>query len=397
MPASIFPRNNRDGGRLLTFGEGAIARIRALANPTNQLIVRSSILGETIWDRGAYKSFTISADIQDFHNRLAKAATLILASAPNQQVGIVIQRFIPPRARGEFGNLLRVSKTRDHWELTTESGDGAVSRIRFNTQRDEAASAVRPLEIRAGQSSERLFGSVAAWLNNVLLRGRSQRLNCEWLTDNQVIYLVQLDEEDEDVAGVNPFQLRVPAFYPPTAAEGAYLTLANDSSLHVWDKLKVLDEMWEPGSFRKPTLFFVPLSSLPETKDRTLTVQLEHDFRSLIGPDNIIVRTSVRAGQEKPPNLPRTECVHPDQAALWCLSKRDEFRTQRTDLANLAFIAHRFIAAKASAWVRADPSDPVIEIHGLWGLPDALQYCPYDIWEVHLPTEVATEFPESPC
>ncbi|MEO6782722.1 MAG: hypothetical protein ABI196_17790, partial [Bradyrhizobium sp.] len=28
----------------------------------------------------------------------------------------------------------------------------------------------------------------------------------------------------------------------------------------------------------------------------------------------------------------------------------------------------------------------------LWGLPDALQYCPYDIWEVHVPTNVATEF-----
>jgi predicted house-cleaning noncanonical NTP pyrophosphatase (MazG superfamily) len=27
-------------------------------------------------------------------------------------------------------------------------------------------------------------------------------------------------------------------------------------------------------------------------------------------------------------------------------------------------------------------------------LPDALQYCPYDIWEVHLPTENATEYPE---
>ena len=35
-----------------------------------------------------------------------------------------------------------------------------------------------------------------------------------------------------------------------------------------------------------------------------------------------------------------------------------------------------------------------MSIHSLWGLPDALQYCPYDIWEVHLPTEVATEYPD---
>ena len=36
----------------------------------------------------------------------------------------------------------------------------------------------------------------------------------------------------------------------------------------------------------------------------------------------------------------------------------------------------------------------MVEINSLWGLPDALQYCSYDIWEVHVPTEVATEYPD---
>jgi hypothetical protein len=106
-----------------------------------------------------------------------------------------------------------------------------------------------------------------------------------------------------------------------------------------------------------------------------------------------MVRTSVRACLEKPPNLPRTECLDPHEAAEWCFNKRDEFRALELDLGSLAFVTHQFIAAKSSAWVRADLSDPVIEIHSLWGLPDALQYCPYDIWEVHIPTEVATEYP----
>jgi hypothetical protein len=38
--------------------------------------------------------------------------------------------------------------------------------------------------------------------------------------------------------------------------------------------------------------------------------------------------------------------------------------------------------------------NPAVEIHSLWGLPDGLQFCPYDLWEVHLPTEVATENPD---
>ena len=102
----------------------------------------------------------------------------------------------------------------------------------------------------------------------------------------------------------------------------------------------------------------------------------------------------MRAGVNKPPNLLRTECIRPEEAALWCLRIRDEFRSQDANLGDLALVTHRFIAAKASAWVRADPTDLLVEIHGLWGLPDALQCCPYDIWEVHLPTEVATEYPE---
>jgi hypothetical protein len=77
---------------------------------------------------------------------------------------------VQPRARGEFGNLLRVSKTRDHWELSSNAS-GATSRVRFNTQRDEAANSRSPLELKRGVPRERLFGSIAAWLNNYLRRG----------------------------------------------------------------------------------------------------------------------------------------------------------------------------------------------------------------------------------
>jgi predicted house-cleaning noncanonical NTP pyrophosphatase (MazG superfamily) len=226
------------------------------------------------------------------------------------------------------------------------------------------------------------------------MRGRSQRLNCEWLIDHQQVYLVQIDEEDEDFAGVNPFQLRIIPSHTPRAAKGAFLAPAGPPALESWDKLKVLDELWEPGATHKPTLFYVPLSKLPAADEAHSLQKLDDDFRSLIGSDNIIVRTSVRAGTEKLPNLPRTECMGPLEAATWCLRQRDEFRQSGVNLRDLSFVAHRFIGSRASAWIRSEPGNPIAEIHGLWGLPDALQYCPYDIWEVHVPTEVATEYPE---
>jgi predicted house-cleaning noncanonical NTP pyrophosphatase (MazG superfamily) len=367
-----------------------IARLKAVSIGTGRLILRSSVIGESIWDRGSYKSVRIDASGESFLERLEEAIKEVVDSAPSRETGLVIQQYIDPRARGEFGNLLRISKTRDHWELSTDSAR-ATLRTRLNTQRDEAASPNRSIEIRGGVPPERLFGSVAAWLNTYLLRGRSERLNCEWLTDNKHVFIVQLDQEDDDVSGVNPFQLHIPPLHSRDRSAGQHLKPAEGAALRQWDKLKVLEELWEPKATHKPTLFYVPLTDLQGT-DLELRQALESDVRKLVGDCGIVVRTSGRTGVEKQLNLPRSECLHPDQAAEWCVTQLKAVSNQDRD--KFAFVAHRFLASKASAWVRAEPGNPVVEIHALWGLPDALQFCPYDIWEVHLPTEVATEYPE---
>jgi hypothetical protein len=392
IPASFLQRPERDGKEFLTLSNELWSRIASLAADDRQLIVRSSILGESIWDRGTYKSVVIQSDA--LRASLPGAAAEILASAGSKRTALVIQRYVQPRARGEFGNLLRVSRTRDHWELSTEYTGEGTSRIRFNAQRDEAAPLNSPLLVRRGLPQERLFGSIAAWLNNELLRGQPQRINCEWITNNNCIFIVQIDEEDEDLYGVNPFQINVAPFLRSETPSGSLLLRADKAALRTWDKLKVLDELWEQDVEHKPVLFYIPLSNVPSSINLLQLQELEQEFRTHVGPDSIIVRTSGRADAEKSPNLPRTECLKPAQAVAWCVEQRDSFELQGVDLRGFAFVTHRFIASRASAWVRAAPRSPSVEIHGLWGLPDALQYCPYDIWEVHVPTEVATEYPE---
>lgn len=121
---------------------------------------------------------------------------------------------------------------------------------------------------------------------------------------------------------------------------------------------------------------------------------LRQDFEELIGPDGILVRTSVRTGSEKILNLPRTECLKPLDAVRWCFDMRARLIQEGVDEAAMAFVAHRFIAARASVWARAEPNGANVEINALWGLPDALQFCPYDIWDVHLATCTTTEYPD---
>lgn len=369
-----------------------LLRISSLGGGDGPLIVRSSVVGESIWERGTYRSEPIGPlPAAEVAAALDRATVEVVASAAGKPMALVIQAYIDAAAQGEFGNLHRISKTRDQWELNQIDRAGTPSRTRLNSQRDAAADPAGPILVRAGMSTERLFGSIAAWLNNELMRGRSQRLNCEWVTDNRRFYLVQVDEEDEDVWGINPLQLRVLPSRSAPGGEGRYLKPASGGPLAEWDKLKVLEELWEADAKHKPTLFFAPLEDLPKAGDEDGISWLAEDFLNLIGPAGIVVRTSVRAGAEKTPNLPRSECLGPDEAARWCVA---EAAKMSEPLAGLAFVAHRFVASRSSAWARAEPSNPMAEVHSLWGLPDALQYCPYDIWEVHLPTNVATDYPE---
>lgn len=372
-----------------------VAKLCNLSNITGSVIVRSSVVGESIWERGTFASEVVLANEGGELDkaRLFEALQKVHLSSRGRPIAVMMQAYLHPAARGEFGNLQRISKTRDQWEISIVERDGIASRIRLNSQRDQAANPEAPISVKAGLAQERLFGRIGAWLNNELLIGRLQRLNCEWVTDNRAYYLVQVDQEDEDVYGTNPFQVRIPSAPSANQVAGNYLKPADETALKKWDKLKVLDELWEPGASHKPVLFYVELKDLPNNPETEDISNLVSDFRLLLGESGIIVRTSVAAGKEKILNLPRTECLNAEAATKWCFEQASILR-QNHPIDGIAFVSHRFIAARASAWVRVDPGNPTVEINALWGLPDALQYCPFDIWEVHIPTGVATEYPD---
>ena len=276
-----------------------------MAGEDGHIIVRSSVVGESIWDRGTYDSVIISLedDSRPLQQLLSEAAVRVLASSMGRRSGLMLQRYVRSTSQGEFGNLLRVAKTRDHWEIATREPTGITSRLRLNRQRDRAADPERPLLARAGLARERLFGAVGAWLNNELIFGRSQRLTCEWIFKDRRFFLVQIDEEDEDRAGINPLQIRVASVIRSSASSGQYLKLAESAVLGQWDKLQVLEQLWEPYASHKPTLFYLPISELPAPENENAVAALTADFADLIGPLGIVVRTSVAAGAENYPTL----------------------------------------------------------------------------------------------
>lgn len=349
------------------------------------IIVRSSVVGETIWERGTFYSQVLT-ETPIALETLRTAVTSVQRSAEGRQLALVVQRYENPDEWGEFGNLARVSKTRDQWEVSLRSVDPVIQQIRFNSQRDTAHDTAAPLLAKPRLSRERLFGSVAAWINNELVRSTTDRVNCEWVRKGNRYFLVQIDREDEDVFGVNPMQLHISPSITP-AGSGRYLRLAGAADRKQWDKLLVLDELFSPADEIVPSLFLLNTCDAIEQGRATISAE----FQALLGA-NIVVRVSVPADQPRITNLPKSDCLTPDQAASWCIETARSLALGYPGT-QFAFVAHRFIASRSCAWVRADPESPTVEVHGNWGLPDALQFCPYDIWEVHFPGEQITELP----
>ena len=361
----------------------------------HRLILRSSVIGETIWDRGTYESILVQPfNKATIYSRLNAAAKDVMASANGQKIAFVLQSYRNPVFSGEFGNLVRVSKTRDHWEVSSISEATGAHITSLNTQRDIAADPALPLAGHINPTNVRSFGSIAAWINNELLLGVSSRVNCEWVFDGEQLFVVQLDEEVPDDGGVNPLQVRVPQMIQPLKRESRFLRLPNDDDLKKWDKLVVIDQLSTVGADVKPTLFFLPLGDIESQDAEPTRKQLLDDFANQIGPNEIIIRTSVRAGSPKITNLPKTEGLVPSEAANWCLEQLENIQASGKNPSEFAFVAHRFMASRASAWVRCEPNNPNVEIHVNWGLADALQYYPYDTVDVHVPTENVSYYPD---
>ncbi|WP_445810278.1 hypothetical protein [Yoonia sp.] len=370
-------------------------KLWAFCSQHDQLILRSSVIGETIWERGTYESVIVEPFSKaTLHSKLNTAAKDVFASAKGQKIAFVLQSYRKPVFSGELGNLIRVSKTRDHWEVSSISEASGAHSTALNTQRDIAADPAHPLSGHISPSSVRSFGSIAAWINNELLLGVSSRVNCEWVFDGEQLLVVQLDEEVPDDGGINPLQVRVPPMMQPLKQHSRFLRLPSDDQLKEWDKLVAINQLYTVDAKVKPTLFFLPLGDIENEDAELIQKQLTDDFANQIGPNQIIIRTSIRAGSPKITNLPKTEGLVPSEAAAWCLKQLQEMKSTDQNPSEFAFVAHRFMASRASAWARCEPDNPNVEIHVNWGLADALQYYPYDKVDVHVPTKNVSYYPD---
>lgn len=354
-----------------------------------EVIIRSSVINESIWDSGSYKSVKVTLDKKHpCLDELWRKTQLVIKSANDQEVAIILHSHIKPLAKGTIGNLLRVSKTKNHWEINFEFSEESFNiNERINSQRDRAANPDKALESNYTNRKYREFGRICAWINNELLPPSSSRVICEWIITDKNLYLVQITEEDEDVSGFNPIQMNILATSKSRPSPSKLIKVVNRKSMRVWEKLNVLDYLWSKTDKHNPTMYYIPLSDLGKSKFTADKKKLVNDFMNIFGKNcNIVIRTSARVGWKKEFNLARTDCLQPKDAVRW-IYKEWQKHSQKNAIDSYAFIIHHFISSKSSAWVKVEKGDDIVEIHSLWGLPDGLQFSPHDYFDVYTETK----------
>ncbi|MGH7778781.1 MAG: hypothetical protein ACREQR_03015 [Candidatus Binataceae bacterium] len=219
---------------------------------------------------------------------------------------------------------------------------------------------------------------VAMWATPLV-----SRIHFEWVWDGQTVRIVQADAEEHrrGTAPKSLLQVRIPKIQVEVLQ---VFRIANSNDYGRYKKLRnakiyrsfgyqmptfyVLDDAEVLKSIRGGVLPSLCLADLEELTKRPLVIRTDGDAI----PEN------------KREMLPRSEDLRSSaQAGKWLLEDFSR-KLQQNDLgaSGICLIAHHFIPSVASAWARAEPSNPIVRIEALWGVPEGLYWFSHDTFEI---------------
>jgi predicted house-cleaning noncanonical NTP pyrophosphatase (MazG superfamily) len=339
------------------------------------VIVRSSAVGETIAERGAYES----SECDSSPAAVERTAQTILVAArkqdPDCEMAIIVQRFEDRHATGHLSNERRVSERPRRWFCEVELPDASERSYRLRA--DSASRAAKSLRCEDEDSLKRVLREVARRMTS-----DESRHHLEWLWNGRRLFVVQSDTEARtpgSVPGSN-------AGLPLTRGTGRRRTRIFHS---VPRKLSRFPKIRNVQIFRKAGLpaghFYIldDSRSLESLGREEVPDDVRHDIDHLVSMP-LVIRTDVDASDTADQILrPRTDACLNSQQAIDFLCKTARCLVEEgRDARDFAFIAHHFIPARAGAMARASYPSPLVRVDSTWGFPDGLSYYPHDSFEV---------------
>jgi predicted house-cleaning noncanonical NTP pyrophosphatase (MazG superfamily) len=366
---------------LLDHGEMAeLERLLAgfgLPLENNSLIVRSNAEDEGLAERGLLKSFFCDGTVDGIlegSRAVFDAAAGMIAQNP---VGLIVQLYRSPVISGFLSNQRRVVATPRQWicEITPSKDSSA-----------EAVPKVFPIRVERSApapTGELLCGTRRAMIDHLRAVGRyfydrRTRRHLEWSWDGERLWIVQNDEAPEE-KGSSPEPLAI--------GEGGLVEVEHlrtfrlfTESTSDWQKLQCVCTFRAAGLPTARLFVLKGKEVISALAKGQAPKNLSSDLNKLtVSP--LVIRSDIRG---------ETTLFAKHTADLTSTSKALDFlkRTTRQLVTSgikperICFIAHHFIPAAASAFSLATPRSRRVRIDALWGLPDGLEFCPHDSFEI---------------
>lgn len=342
------------------------------------LILRSSASTETLEDRGTHETRRLAGDFRNSQiaDALERIFEAFLLQGHSGRLAIIAQALANEGSLGHLSNERRVSKTVNQWRWERIFPDSDWGRL--NSQRDRVPDEAKSLTGTRPQLV-RMFGAVGRWIT-LLNRGPA---HVEWAYDGVCLWLLQLDfEHERPDGGVDPHQWFRDTDYEPSGVlppNSLFSPVILGATAGPWRKIENLRQFLVDRSDPYPALISI-------TGDRLLEYlavkrgELKSELDSF-AHGRLVCRTDCRTQGVSRENLPRTHTVSSSIALDEMVRFLEALGETGAPPSDVCFIAHKFIPARAGAWVKADPGSQIVVVDSLWGVPDGLQYLPHDTFQ----------------
>ena len=293
-------------------------------------------------------------------------------------VSLIVQVFCPPTLSGYLSNERRISELMRGWicEIASPSQFGKQVGPRVIRLRVEKAAPATDHELPCGDRTKlvNLLRSVGRYFYD-----KKARRLLEWVWDGNRLWIVQNDHAP-DPKGESPESHSKSSTLSPDTRLLRRFRLFSSADAKRWQKLKCA------MTFRSMNLPTAPLFVLNGTQNiRELakncpSPDLISDLTELC-KSSLVIRTDIADQTTLFAN--RTDGVtSPELAVKFMCNTSRELLNAEVAPKQICFIAHRFIPAHASAFSMATPIGTRVTVDALWGLPDGLEFCSHDSFEV---------------
>ena len=349
-----------------------------------KLILRSSAVDETLEDRGAYKSIILiePTDADAVVRYIAEIFEHYRVESSGE-IAIILHTHVEHNVIGHLSNEVCFSPTRDRWIFEFHLGS-QIGRNGINSRFATPPDATSQIQCSQFQELEMSLRSIGHWVN----KNFTKRAHLEWCVSGNILYILQLDFEEKDSDGVDPRIMpaaTIDSKSPIVSTGGRLFKRYEPRNETTWKKLNNINDFDVDHSPPRHRLYFARASDLMPSIMSEMNVIA--DEIAQVTNNRAVLRTDTVCASLPRFNLPRTETLSGSQAAGWLFERLSKYSFDEVNLNNVCFILHQYIPARAAAWAYFRKGTHIVEIDALWGLPDGLQFCPHDSYQVDISTK----------